>query len=72
MIGPGGKYDEEATMVMERVKANGVIVIVIGGNKGAGFAVQATLEVTVALPRMLRDMADEIESDLNSGKALSG
>jgi hypothetical protein len=71
MIGPG-KYDEEATMVMERVKAGGVILIVIDGKDGGGFAVQATLQTTLMLPSMLRDMADEIEGDLKSGKALGG
>ena len=71
MIGPG-KYDEEATMVMERVKADGVIVIVFGGTKGAGFSVQATLPVTIQLPAILRSIADEIASDLASGKAFDG
>ena len=52
---------------MEATKANGVIVIVIGGNKGEGFACQATLEVTHALPSMLRHIADQIEADFNTG-----
>jgi len=66
MMGPG-RYDDEATKVMEATKANGVIVIVIGGNKGEGFACQATLEVTQALPKMLRHIADQIEADFNTG-----
>ena len=70
-IGPG-KYDEEATMVMERVKAQGVILIVVGGNKGEGFACQATLPTMLGIPEMLRNMADEIERDLESGKAFDG
>ena len=61
-IGPG-RYDEEATIVMETTKAQGVILIVIGGNKGEGFAIQATLDVTLALPKMLRLIADQIEAD---------
>jgi predicted TIM-barrel fold metal-dependent hydrolase len=61
-MGPG-KYDEEATMVMESTKAHGVIVIVIGGDRGPGFAIQATLDVTMALPAMLRDIANQIEAD---------
>ena len=63
MIGPG-KYDDEATWVRERTKASGVILIVIGGDRGQGFAVQATVEVTLSLPTLLRDMADQIETDL--------
>lgn len=70
MIGPG-KYDDEATMVMERVKAQGVILIVCGGIKGEGFAIQATLHTMIQLPRMLREMADQIEADITSGEAFS-
>lgn len=58
-----GKYDDEATMVRERTHAKGVIVIVIEGDRGEGFAIQATPGVTFALPQMLRGMADEIEAD---------
>jgi hypothetical protein len=61
-IGPG-KYDDEATMVQKATNASGVIVIVIGGDKGEGFACQATLGVTHALPQMLRSIADQIEAD---------
>lgn len=62
-IGPG-KYDEEATLVQERTQAAGVIVIVIDGNKGEGFACQATLGVTLALPAMLRSIADQMDADI--------
>jgi hypothetical protein len=61
--GPG-KYDDEATWVRERIKASGVILIVVGGDRGQGFEVQATLEVTLNLPTMLRTLADQIEADL--------
>lgn len=63
MIGPG-KYDAEATIVMEATKAKGVILIVIGGDRGEGFAVQATAEVTWAIPDILRNMAEVIEKDI--------
>ena len=62
MIGPG-KYDAEATMVQQSTEAHGVIVIVIGGNRGEGFSCQATADVTLALPKLLRTMADQIEGD---------
>ena len=59
-MGPG-KYDDEVTELMERLKAHGIILLVFGGPKGAGFSMQATLEVTLALPKILRSMADQIE-----------
>ena len=68
MIGPG-RYDDEATMVMERVKAQGVILIVVGGSKGEGFACQATFPTMLQLPAMLRSIADQIDADLKSGQA---
>jgi hypothetical protein len=61
-IGPG-KYDKETTVVMKATNAQGVILIVIGGDRGAGFSVQATLEATLALPVILRDIADQLETD---------
>jgi hypothetical protein len=60
MIGPG-KYDAEATLVMESAKAAGVIIIVIDGDRGEGFSIQATLEVTLLLPKMLRMIADDLD-----------
>jgi hypothetical protein len=65
MIGPG-KYDDETTLVQKATNAAGVVLIVIDGNKGQGFSVQATLAVTLSLPEMLRDIADKLEADLQS------
>ena len=59
-LGPG-KYDAECTQVMVAEHAEAVLVIVIGGKKGSGFACQATPAVTFSLPRILRNVADEIE-----------
>jgi hypothetical protein len=58
-IGPG-KYDDLATMVREKAKARGVIVIILGGEKGSGFSCQADLASTLALPDMLEKIAAEI------------
>lgn len=55
-----GKYDDECTYVRERTQAKGTIVIVVDGNKGSGFACQADLLTTVALPIMLENIAREI------------
>lgn len=62
-LGPG-KYDHLCTIVRQGTNAEGVIVIVIGGDKGDGFSVQAALGVTQALPELLRRLADNIEADL--------
>jgi hypothetical protein len=59
-IGPG-KYDDLATYVREQSNASGVAVIIFGGTRGAGFAVQGTFEFNASLPSILRQMADEIE-----------
>jgi hypothetical protein len=61
--GPG-KYDDLATTIREQTHATGVIVIVVGGDKGEGFAVQADLSTVLALPAILRTMADQIEQDM--------
>jgi hypothetical protein len=62
VIGPG-KYDDLATMVREQAKARGVIVVIFDGDKGQGFSVQADLTITLALPNILRMIADQIEQD---------
>jgi len=64
-IGPG-KYDLETTMVQKETNAQGVILIIIDGKRGSGFSVQATLEVTLAIPGMLRTIADKMEADIST------
>ena len=54
---------QELSSERERTNASGVILIVIGGYLGQGFAIQATPEVTLSLPTMLRDIANQIEAD---------
>jgi hypothetical protein len=66
--GPG-KYDDLATYVRKKVGipyasgGGGVIVIVIGGDKGDGFAVQADPETTMKVPELLDYIAAEIRKD---------
>lgn len=67
MIGPG-KYDDLCTLVRERAKAAGVIVIVLGGERGPGFSCQADLASTLVLPDMLELIASQIRADMNAGK----
>ena len=51
-LGPG-KYDSECTQIMVDQHAEAVLVIVIGGKKGNGFACQATPQITFHLPRKI-------------------
>lgn len=60
-IGPG-KYDDLATYVRTEANADGVVVIVLGGDKGHGFSVQG--RIARDLPALLRFVADEIEASL--------
>lgn len=63
MIG-AGKYDHLATYVREVSKAEAVIVIVLNGDRGSGFSVQATTDITPELVGLLRRVADDIEADV--------
>lgn len=60
--GPG-KYDDLATYVREKAEAGLVIVVVMGGNHGSGFAVQAEARIVTPpdISRILRAMAEQIE-----------
>jgi hypothetical protein len=60
MIGPG-KYDDLATYVRETAKAEGVVVLVLGGEKRNGMSAQLPLSLTPYIVAMLRNVADEIE-----------
>lgn len=64
--GPG-RYDPECTELRERLKASGLVLIVRGGIKGEGFEVQLSALDLVHFPRVLRDMADQIEAQLRAG-----
>ena len=60
-IGPG-IYNEECTIIREQTKARGVILIVIDGGKGSGFACQADILTMCRLPSMLEEIAKEIRA----------
>jgi len=61
-FGPG-KYDEICTYVREQINASGVLVIVLGGNKGSGFSCQADLMTTLQLPEVLESVAAAIRKE---------
>lgn len=59
--GPG-KYDDFATVVRIGTSAKAVIVIVVEGDKGSGFSVQAQEGMVLNLPAVLRRVADTMEA----------
>lgn len=66
--GPG-KYDFECSLVRQHAgvmdnQIGGAIVIVLGGNRGDGFACQADLLTTMRLPDFLKQIAREIRASL--------
>lgn len=62
MSAGAGKYDDAATAARESTKAAGVLLIVLGGEKGSGFSVQVPPEMVASIPDMLRHMANQIEA----------
>ncbi len=60
MIGPG-EYDDACTAARESTKAEGVILIVYGGEHGNGFSAQLPEYIVERMPDVLRQVADQIE-----------
>ena len=60
MIGPG-KYDHICTVARTLAHAEGAIVLIFGGEAGPGFSAQLPEDLAKEVPRVLRDMADQIE-----------
>lgn len=59
-VGPG-KYDDACTVARESTGADAVVLIVLGGEHGAGFSVQAVHPAFCeVLPALLEDLAREI------------
>jgi len=63
MLNGPGKYDDLCTEVREKAKALGAIVVVLGGDKGNGFSVQADFKTIATLPELLEVMAAEIRAE---------
>jgi hypothetical protein len=66
-VGPG-KYDAECSVAQKATNAASVILIVLGGDRGDGFSVQATPEIIWAMPDMLREIAKQLEIDIPNMK----
>jgi demethoxyubiquinone hydroxylase (CLK1/Coq7/Cat5 family) len=62
----GGKYDTLATLARQAAFADGIVMLIINGDMGSGFTVQAESYIGKHLPGMLRDMADEIENTMKA------
>ncbi len=60
-FGPG-KYDDLTTEVRLKAKAEGVLMLVFNGTLGSGFSAQLSPEMTLLLPEILRDVADQIDA----------
>lgn len=70
--GPG-KYHLEAEGIVLKYHAAGVVLIVIGGSKDSGFEVaMRDPDVIKDLPDLLRTMADQIQTDVESSRAAGG
>lgn len=63
-----GKYDDVCSLVREKTNADGVVLIVLGGDKGGGFSVQGDLALIEKLPSLLFNVARDIEADLRKEK----
>lgn len=65
--GPG-KYNDLCVEAMEKAKAKCAIVIIMDGEHGNGFSVNATSPDYIhALPKMLMVMAMKVQQDLEAG-----
>lgn len=61
-VGPG-KYDAVCTSVFEITRARAAIVIVFDGAAGTGFSVTSEGGLVLDIPKVLRNVADQIEAD---------
>jgi hypothetical protein len=60
---PGaGKYADLCSHVRQLAEARGAIVMIFEGNKGTGFSIEAPGAAILALPFMMRALADDIEA----------
>jgi hypothetical protein len=62
-VGPS-KYDSEVSELRARIKADGIVLIVFGGDRGPGFCTQLSFEMTLATPKILRELAQQIEANI--------
>jgi hypothetical protein len=59
-LGPG-KYDAEVGELRKRLKAHGILLLVVNGDRGSVFSAQLPGDLTMNMPTVLRDIAKQIE-----------
>lgn len=59
--GSDSKYGPLSERLTSNLDAGAVIIVVIGGARGTGFAITSLPEYLKSLPDMLRNMANHIE-----------
>lgn len=62
-------YDLEAHALRTALKAKGILLMVVEGERGSGLSVQLTKEIADAVPGMLRKMANKMERDIAFSRA---
>lgn len=66
-LGPG-KYDDLCTEARVKADAKAALLIIVGGRKGSGFSAQMPPEALYSVPKMLREVAQQIE-DATKGES---
>lgn len=56
-----GVYDQMAEAAIEALEADAVALIVVNGKHGSGMAVVAASDITLKIPKLLRDLAGQVE-----------
>lgn len=59
-----GKYDDLCTMVREETQAEGVVLMIVRGNRGSGFSAQATPNVLHSLPDAIEMVVAQLRKDI--------
>ena len=68
-----GKYDDLCEAMVRATEADGVILIVLNGNRGSGFSASLTIDPATSgapekIPTVLREVATQIEQNIEEVK----
>ena len=61
----GGIYGPELQELFNKLEPDAVLLIVMGGERGAGFSVMGRPDVIVRIPEMLINVATSIRNEAN-------
>lgn len=56
-----GTYPELAAHCLKTTKASGVVLLVVGSERGTGFTLEVEPALGLALPTILRTLADQLD-----------